>query len=168
FKMGKLDGFIDSTGHIILKTLEPIKKNDYVITYSRVSSSENKDNLERQSQRLRDYCAAKGWKIDEEIKEIGSGLNDKRPKLLKILDSGKATTLVVEHKDRLARFGTSYIETACKHFECNLHIINQVETQNEDIIQDFISVITSFCARIYGKRRSKRKSEKLIEELKKS
>lgn len=158
---------MDNTGHISLKSDLPAKKEDYVVTYSRVSSSENRKNLDEQSKRLISYCNARGWRVSNEIKEIGSGLNDSRPKLLKTLVDGRATMLVVEHKDRLSRFGVPYVNVACKHFGCDLHIVNEVNSGDEDIVQDFVSVITSFCARIYGKRRSKRKTEKLIEELKK-
>ena len=73
--------------------------------------------------------------------------------------------MVVEHKDRLSRFGASYIEEACKHFKCEVIYINKIQNEKEDLIQDFINVITSFCARIYGQRRSKRKTEQLIKEL---
>ncbi|RLI97316.1 MAG: IS607 family transposase, partial [Candidatus Aenigmatarchaeota archaeon] len=99
------------------------------------------------------------------VKEVGSGLSDNRKKLLKILSDGKVTRLVVEHKDRLARFGVRFIEILCKHIGCDLVIVNTSETDKEDLIQDFISVITSFCARIYGQRRSRRKTEQLIKEL---
>ena len=99
------------------------------------------------------------------IKEIGSGLNDKRKKLEDILRKHKPTRLVVEHKDRLCRFGFNYIKILCEHIDCELVVINESESEKEDLIQDFVSVITSFCARIYGQRRSKRKTEKLIREL---
>jgi predicted site-specific integrase-resolvase len=155
------------TGTIIVPTESNINKSSYIVTYARVSSSENKDNLESQSKRLVDYCNANGWKTDENIKEIGSGLNDKRPKLNNLLKEGKATKLVVEHKDRLSRFGSSYIECACKHFGCEVVYINNIQEEKEDLIQDFVNVITSFCARIYGQRRSKRKTEQLIKELQK-
>jgi len=139
--------------------------NLYVVTYARVSSSENKPNLESQSKRLYDFCIAKGWPIKEQIKEIGSGINDARPKLLKILKDGKATHLVVEHKDRLSRFGYNYINTFCDKIGCQIVIINEAETEKEDLVQDFISIITSYCAKIYGQRRSKRKTEQIISEL---
>lgn len=93
-------------------------------------------------------------------------MNDNRKKLLKILKDSKATILVVEHKDRLTRFGFNYIKETCNKFGCNIVILNPSETEEEDIIQDFVSIITSFCAKIYGKRRSKRKTEKLIKQLK--
>ena len=137
----------------------------YVVTYARVSSSENKSNLESQSNRLISFCNAKGWQTHINIKEIGSGLNDKRQKLETILLKGDATKLVVEHKDRLARFGVRYIEILCKHIGCELIILNPNENDKEDLIQDFVSVITSFCARLYGQRRSKRKTEQIIKDL---
>ena len=144
---------------------EKINKPEHIVTYARVSSSENKSNLETQSNRLIDYCNAKGWKTHCNIQEIGSGLNDKRPKLIKILEEGKVSKLVVEHKDRLCRYGFNYINILCKHIECQLVIINDVKDEKEDIIQDFVSIITSFCARLYGHRRNKRRTEKLIKEL---
>lgn len=144
-----------------------VSLNEYVICYARVSSSENKDNLNSQAERLTSFCSAKGWIVSEVIKEIGSGINDNRQKLLKLLQDGKASIIVVEHKDRLTRFGFKFIEELCNKMNCKIIIINNTETQKEDLIQDFVSIITSFCAKIYGQRRSKRKTEKLIEELKK-
>jgi predicted site-specific integrase-resolvase len=143
------------------------KPRDHTIVYSRVSSSENKDNVNSQAERLLMFCCAKGWSVKEDVREIGSGLNDSRKKLLDILSEGKATRLVVEHKDRLARFGVTYIQECLKKFNCDLVIINETDSKKEDLLQDFVSVITSFCEKLYGQKRSKRKTEKLIEELEK-
>jgi len=96
------------------------------------------------------------------VKECASGLNDQRPKLQKILKDGKATRIVVEHKDRLTRFGFEYIKTL---FDGEIIVINEVTEDEHDLMQDFISLVTSFCVRIYGKRRSKRNTEKLIEKI---
>jgi predicted site-specific integrase-resolvase len=111
------------------------------------------------------YCIAKGYKIDKVICEIGSGLNDNRPKLQEILKEPKFTRLVIEHKDRLTRFGFNYIESLLKNNDIEIEVVNNSESEKNDLIEDFVSVITSFCARIYGNRRSKRKTEKLIKEL---
>lgn len=168
YRCGKIPGAYQlETGTIIVPDTDEYSphKPNYVVTYARVSSSENKDNLEHQSRRLIDFCNAKGWQTHENVKEIGSGLNDGRKKLLKILEEGKATRLVVEHKDRLARFGVNYIDILCHHIGCELLIINPPTTDKDDLIQDGVSVITSFCARLYGQRRSKRKTEQLIKEL---
>lgn len=136
---------------------------DYTVVYDRVSSSENKSNLDTQAERVSQYCNAKGWIVNEVVKECASGLNDRRPKLLKLLKQSKATRIVVEHKDRLTRFGFGYIEVL---FSGELIVINEAKDNTNDIMQDFVSLGTSFTARLYGKRRSKRATEKLIKELK--
>jgi putative resolvase len=97
--------------------------------------------------------------------EIGSGINDKRPKLEKLLKEQNFTKLVIEHKDRLTRFGFNYLLILLNKNQIDIEIVNDIECEKEDIIQDFISIITSFCARIYGQRRSKRNTEKLLNEL---
>lgn len=152
------------TGTIIVDESVEAEKDEYTIVYARVSSSENKSTLESQAKRLVDFCCAKGWKINEVVKETGSGLNDSRKKLMKIFKDKKATRIVVEHKDRLTRFGFNYLKEL---FDGEIFVVNEADDSKQDLIQDFISVITSFCARIYGQRRSKRKTEKIIEELKK-
>lgn len=141
-------------------------KEENVVIYCRVSSTENKSNLKTQQERLLNYCNAKGYKVSKCVCEIGSGINDNRYKLIKILKDNDYTKIVVEHKDRLTRLGFNYIETLCGVMGKEIEVINNVETNEEDLIQDFVSIITSFCARIYGQRRSKRKTEKLIKELK--
>lgn len=167
FKKGLIDGAyqLPSGTIVISDNTEFLKKPEYIVTYARVSSFQNKGNLDTQSKRLMDFCNAKGWQTHENVKEIGSGLNDNRQKLYHILYSGKATKIVIEHKDRLTRFGFKYLELLCEKVGCEIVVINQVEDDKADLIQDFISIITSFCARIYGQRRVKRVTEKLIKEL---
>ena len=141
------------------------RKQQKVVIYCRVSSSENKTNLESQKKRLIDYCNAKGYAVSSVVAEIGSGLNDTRPKLEKLLKDQDFTLLVVEHKDRLTRFGFNYIETLLGVNDIKIEVVNPVDDEKADLVQDFVSVITSFCARIYGQRRSKRNTEKLIQTL---
>ena len=169
---GKIKGYQDKeTGTIFI--LNPFKsKNEAnlknkVVLYARVSSNENKNNLESQLERLRLFAIAKGYQIVKEIKEVGNGLNDNRSKLNYLLEKelNKFEILLVEHKDRLTRFGFNYIDILLKSHNKKIEVINLVDNDKEDLIQDFVSVITSFCARIYGQRRSKRKTEKLIKEL---
>lgn len=133
--------------------------------YCRVSSSENKSNLESQKNRLISYCNAKGYKVDKIVTEIGSGLDDKRPKLEKLLMDASINLIVIEHSDRLARFGLNYIEKLLNLQGRKIEIVNATENERDDLMSDFVSIITSFTARLYGQRRTKRNTEKLIKEL---
>jgi resolvase-like protein len=170
---GKIKGYQDKeTGTIFI--LNPFKNENNednlknkVVLYARVSSSENKTNLESQLERLRLFASAKGYQIVKEIKDIGSGLNDNRSKLNELFEKelNNFEILLVEHKDRLTRFGFNYIDILLKSHNKKIEVINLVDNNKEDLIQDFVSVITSFCARIYSQRISKRKVEKLIKEL---
>lgn len=166
FKAGKLpNAYQLPTGTIIVDTKEATTEVCKVAIYARVSSSENKSNLESQAQRLLDYCAARGYKVESIVKETASGLNDKRPKLLRLLTDPTITVIVVEHKDRLTRFGFNYIEQLLKLQNRSVEVINVEQDSRDDLMQDFVAVITSFCARLYGQRRCKRKTEKLIQEI---
>jgi len=130
--------------------------------YARVSSSMNKDNLISQSKRVQSFCLAKGWVVSAVVEECASGLNDSRPKLMKLLLDKTITRIVVEHKDRLTRFGYNYIKNL---WLGELVVINEVVEDEKDLMQDFVSLVTSFTARLYGRRRSRRKTEELIKEL---
>lgn len=168
WKKGLIRGKQLATGTIVVfeNDSEAVKnKTIQIATYARVSSSQNKLNLEKQQSRLIDYANAKGYKTTINIKEIGSGLNDSRPKLIKLLSDKNIDIILVEHKDRLTRFGFNYIETLMLNQGRKIEIINNTEDDKGDLIEDFVSIITSFCARIYGQRRNKRKTEKLIKEL---
>lgn len=136
--------------------------------YARVSSAENKDNLERQKQRLLDFCAAKGWPVAKAVEEVGSGLNDERKKLAKLLADESITHIVVEHKDRFSRFGFRYVSQLMEQQGRKIVVINEQDNERDDLMEDFVSIITSFTARLYGRRRSRRRTEKLIEELNKN
>ncbi len=168
---GKIKGYQDKeTGTIFI--LNPFKNNEdnlknKVVLYARVSSSENKTNLESQLERLRLFASAKGYQIVKEIKDIGSGLNDNRSKLNELFEKelNNFEILLVEHKDRLTRFGFNYIDILLKSHNKKIEVINLVDNNKEELIEDFVSVITSFCTRIYSQRISKRKVEKLIKEL---
>lgn len=162
---GKIPNAIRSPSGSIIVLEDELSKEDYVVTYARVSSSENKDNLDTQSDRLQQFCIANGWKIEENIKEIGSGVNDKRKKLQRLLNNEKATKIVVEHKDRLTRFGFNYLEPLLDRTGCKIVVINTSDNDKEDLMQDLISIITSFTARYYGLRRGKRKTEQIIGKL---
>ncbi|WP_438822895.1 IS607 family transposase [Nostoc favosum] len=154
-----------------------------VAIYARVSSAENKDNLDRQAERLSQYAIAKGYQIAYVIKEVGSGLNDNRKKLEKLFLKDDYDILLVEHKDRLGRFGTHYIDILLKRLGVNLEVVNLADngetalktgfpsqgTANpegrDELMQDLVAIITSFAARLYGQRRAKRKIDLIVETL---
>jgi predicted site-specific integrase-resolvase len=168
FKAGRLAGYQVDTGTIIVadaipETAKPA--DEKVAIYTRVSAAENKDNLEGQAKRLMDYCAAKGYRITSIVKEIGAGVNDARPKLMKLLTDPSVTLIVVEHKDRLTRFGFNYLDKLLAMQGRKIEVINLAEDGKEDLVQDFVSIVTRFCARLYGQRRSRRKTERIIAEL---
>ena len=166
FKDGKLNAYQTHTGTIIVNDEITLNTNSNVAIYCRVSSSENKSNLESQKKRLMDYCAAKGYKISRTITEFGSGINDSRKQWLSLIKDKSISLIVVEHKDRFSRFGFNAYKILLQLQNRNIEVINDSENQKEDLLQDFTAIITSFCARLYGQRRSKRKTEKLINELK--
>jgi predicted site-specific integrase-resolvase len=99
------------------------------------------------------------------VKEIGSGVNDARPKLLALLDDQAMTLIVVEHKDRLTRFGFRYLDTLLKGQGRAVAVVNQAENGTEDVLADLTSVVYSLCARLYGQRQAKRKTETTVREL---
>ncbi len=136
-----------------------------VAIYARVSSTENESNLDSQAERLVAYCTAKGYQVAKVVKEIGSGVNDSRPKFLSLLADQSTTLIVVEHKDRGTRFGFRYIETLLKGQGREIEVVTTAENGTEDLPSDLISIIYSFCARLYGQRRAKRKTAKIVAEL---
>lgn len=97
--------------------------------------------------------------MDKVVKECGSGFNDQRPKFLALLADPKGGQIVVEHKDRASRFGVASIETLRAMQGRELVLVNTAETAEDDLMGDFVRMITSFCARWYGRRRAKRKTE---------
>ena len=121
----------------------------------------------RQKERLENYCAAKGYKVLRVVEEVGSGLNDNRKKLESLLLDESIKKIVVEHADRFSRFGMNYIEKLLKLQGREVEIINEQSNDRDDVMQDFVSIVTSFCARLYGQRRNRRRTEKIIEELSK-
>jgi predicted site-specific integrase-resolvase len=136
-----------------------------VAIYARVSSTENKSNLDSQAERLLAYCTAKGYQVAKVVKEIGSGVTDSRPKLLALLEDQSFSLIVVEHQDRLTRFGFRYLETLLRGQGRAIEVVNLAENGSEDLLADLTSSIYSFCARLYGQRRAKRKTETIVKAL---
>ncbi len=167
YKAGKIPGKQMDTGTILVfeDEQELSSTSRKVAVYTRVSSAENKSNLDSQAERLISYCAAKGYQVAKVVKEIGSGVNESRPKLLALLEDTSIMLIVVEHKDRLSRFGVRYIETLLRVQGRQLEVVNESANDKEDLLADFTAILYSFCTRMYGLRRAKRKTEKIVQQL---
>lgn len=160
-----------STGTIIVPDEIFNKKENEIgetVIYARVSSPERrKTDLEYQAKKMSDFCISNGWKIDRIVKEVGSGLNDSRPKLMELFEGKRnIQRIVVEHKDRLTRFGFNYLSALAKARGIEIIVADKTENQKDDLMLDFVSVITSFCARMYGQKRGKKKKDKILEVIK--
>ncbi len=166
WKDGKLDAFTLPTGTIIVNDLIENKFPDKVCIYARVSSSENKNNLDARAQRLENYAIAKGYSIYKIVKETGSGVDDNRKQLNKLFIDKNYNTLIVEHKDRLTRFGFNYINILFNELGKHIEVVNETDNDKNDLMQDMISIVTSMCARYYGLRKGKRKRDKIVEVIK--
>ncbi len=170
FRRGQIAGYQLPTGTVIIE--EPVEhvparpaKQHIVAVYARVSSSENNKHLDTQAERLITWCNAQGWSVGKVVKECGSGINDQRPKFLARLSNRELGRIVVEQKDRASRFGVAYIQTLLTLQDRELVIVNTADTEESDLMGDFVAIITSFAARLYGRRRAKRKTEQVLAAL---
>jgi predicted site-specific integrase-resolvase len=161
YKAGQLDAYQTATGTVIVRDQPAVvSSTGRIALYARVSSADQKDDLARQMERLRTYALARGYQVAKEVTEIASGLNDQRPKLTKLLQDHSIGTIVIEHRDRLTRVGYHYIEQLLANEGRHVEVIFPSET-TDDLVDDFVSVITSMAARIYGRRNSKRRAAQI-------
>jgi putative resolvase len=165
WKAGQIKGYQAPSGTIIVQADEPHERTQKVAIYARVSTASHKANLERQAERLMQYCSARGYQVSQVVKEIASGVNDSRPKLLSLLKDTSITHIVVEHRDCLTRFGFHYLETLLQAQGRTIEVVNVAENDKEDLIADLVAIVYSFTARLYGQRRAKRKAERIVAEL---
>ena len=131
--------------------------------YIRESSAENKGAMQSQADGLKAFATARGYQIVHVVSEIASGMNDDRRKLHKLLQQHDFDVLIVEHKDRLTRFGFRWFEALAPF---RIEVVNLAEDATHDLMEDLVAIITSFAARLYGKRRGRKKTQAAIEALK--
>jgi putative resolvase len=146
------------TGTVIVHPPQTSAINSVAI-YARVSSADQKADLERQLGRLAEYASRERLTVVRSVSEIGSGINGHRAKLMRLLSDPAVQTIVVEHRDRLARFGSEYIEAALAACGRKLVVVEESEMK-DDLAQDMVEVLTSFCARLYGRRVAKNRAAK--------
>jgi putative resolvase len=131
------------------------------VIYARVSSHDQRSGLDRQVARLTEWATEHGLSVDEVVVEVGSGMNGKRRKLARLLADASAATVVVEHRDRLARFGVEHLEAALSAQGRRVVVVDPGEVE-DDLIRDVTEVLTSFCARLYGRRGARNRAVKAL------
>ena len=163
-KSGKIKGTeIMPTGTILInETKENINTNVFI--YARVSSNNRKKELNYQVDRIREFANSRGLSITKTYKEVASGMDDNRKQLWKMLDSNPGT-IIIENKDRLTRFGFIYIKRLLEKLNVDVIVMNEDQSDESDLIKDLVSIITSFCCRLYGLRRGQNKAKKIKKEL---
>jgi excisionase family DNA binding protein len=156
----------------------PISKEIRAVIYARVSSSDQKSDLERQVEYLTQYCSSKGYRVVDVLSDIASGLKTDRKGLLKLFNyviSRQVDVVVVTYRDRLTRFGFEYLEHFFKQFGVRVEVVFGEELKNayQELVEDLIEIVTSFAGKLYGMRSHKKKRlvegfKKLLEEVEKS
>jgi putative resolvase len=134
------------------------------VRYARVSSADQKEDPERQVQRLQAFAQEQGWTEVKAVTEIGSGLNGKRKKLLRILRDPQVARIVVEHRDRLARFGFDWLEAAMAASGRHVVVIEEGEV-TDDLAQDVLEILASACGRLDGRRSARNRARRALEAL---
>ena len=129
--------------------------------YARVSSHDQRTDLNRQVARLSHWAANAGWKVACVETEVASGMNGRRPRLRRLLADPSVQTVVVTHRDRLARINTELVEAALAAHGRRLVVLDDGEVA-DDLIRDMVEVLTSFCARLYGRRSARNRALKAV------
>ena len=131
------------------------------VVYARVSSSDQREDLERQVGRVVEWATQQGCRPDEIVKEIGSGLNGNRRQLRRIVADHTVRTILVEHRERLCRFGFEYVEAALAARGAHILVMDDDDLE-DDLVRDVTEVMTSLCARLYGRRSARRRAERAL------
>ena len=131
------------------------------VVYARVSSADQKDDLDRQVGRVVEWATLQGLRPDEVVKEVGSGLNGNRRRLRRLVADHTVGTIVVEHRERLCRFGFEYVEAALAGRGARILVMDEAELE-DDLVRDVTEVMTSLCARLYGRRSARRRAERAL------
>nr|WP_246112342.1 IS607 family transposase [Thermococcus aciditolerans] len=141
---------------------------DKVVIYARVSSRDQKEDLERQIEYLENYSSSKGYQVAKIITDVSSGLNENRrglKQLFKLVESGEVTKVVITCRDRLTRFGFKYLEQYFNSHGVEIEVIfDDEEAIEKELVEDLLAIVTSFAGKLYGMRSHKKK--RLVEAVK--
>lgn len=165
YRDGKLPVKARKVGGLILIDDAPsseLRNNGKTVVYARVSSSDQKEDLDRQVARVTTWCVSQGIPVDDVVTEVGSALNGHRKKFKTLLSRPDVMRIVVEHRDRFARFGTEYIDAALSSQGRELVVVDPAEV-DDDLVRDMTELLTSMCARLYGKRAAQNRARRAME-----
>jgi putative resolvase len=161
---GKLPVPVQKVGRLILVSPQTASAGvaaDGVGLYARVSSPDQKADLDRQVARLSSWAAQGGLPVVRVESEVGSGMIGARAKVRRLLADPKVTTVVVEHRDRLGRMNTELVDAALSAHQRRLVVLDDGEV-DDDLARDMVEVLTSFCARLYGRRSARNRALKAL------
>ena len=162
FREGRLPVPARRAGRLILVDPEPRPAlAGRVVAYCRVSSADQQDDLERQAGRVVTGATQQGLAVDQVVTEVDSGMNGHRRKLTRILSDPAVTVLVVEHRDRLTRFGFEQLAASLAACGRRVVVLDDAET-SDDLVGDVTEVLTSLCARLYGRRSAARRAARAV------
>jgi len=132
-----------------------------VVVYARVSSADQNSDLDRQVARVTAWATGQKLAVSRVVTEVGSALNGRRKKFLGLLRDPAVTTIVVEHRDRFARFGAEYVEAALSAQGRRLLVVDPAEV-DDDLVRDVTEILTSLCARLYGRRAAANRAQRAV------
>jgi putative resolvase len=133
------------------------------VLYARVSSHDQRSDLDGQVARLTEWATGQKMSVDEVVVEVGSGMNGQRRKLARLLSDASVTTVVVEHRDRVARFGVEHLEAALSAQGRRIVVVHDGELDDDDdLVRDVTEVLTRLCTRLYGRRGARNRAEKAL------
>ena len=139
----------------------PPENDGRCVVYARVSSSDQREDLDRQVGRVVEWATQQGYRTDEIVKEVGSGLNGNRRGLRRLVSDHTVSMIVVEHRERFCRFGFEYVEAALSARGARILVMEEGELE-DDLVRDVTEVMTSLCARLYGRRSARRRAERAL------
>jgi predicted site-specific integrase-resolvase len=162
FHSGRLPVPAQRVGGLILVSdaAEPVQHRRTAV-YARVSSADQKADLNRQVARVTAWATAQQMPVDKVVVEVGSALNGHRRKFLALLRDPTVSRIVVEHRDRFCRFGSEYVEAALAAQGRELVVVDSAEV-DDDLVRDMTEILTSACARLYGKRAAANRAKRAI------
>ena len=164
FRDGKLPVPARKVGGLILVDVPDTASapRGTTVVYARVSAADQKPDLDRQVARVTAWATGQDIPVDRVVTEVGSALNGHRRKFLSLLRDPSVTRIVVEHRDRFARFAVEYVEAALSATGRELIVVDPAEL-DDDLVRDMTEILTSFCARLYGKRAAANRAQRVID-----